>query len=238
MYLDVYFFVNLIMDRLSLACALREYRMSGWRLWLGAFIGAVGACLCEMIGLAMLLRPAVALIIAGCMLYSCIGKRPFAQWIRALIEVYGYSFLFAGVIPYISRFIPLWLGSVLVSYSGIRAWLWWQTKRKRKIVTVIFEVGSVRKKLMAMVDTGHRLAEPITGKPVVIIRKECLPKMVDPQWPICFESVQGTGVMFGCWPEKLWIEERRYKEKEILVAVAAEWGEKTWDALVPGYVIE
>ena len=238
MYIDIYFLVNLIMDQFSLTCALRQYHLPQHKLWLGAVIGAVGACLWEVSGLPMMLRPVGALLLAFCMVYACIGKRTGRQWIRVLIEVYGYSFLFAGVIPYISPVIPLWIGSVLVSYCGIRVWLFWQDKRKVQDVSVILEVDHESQKLMAVVDTGHQLREPITGKPVVIIRQECLPKQVTPRWPICYKSVQGKGVMFGFWPEKLWIGDHLYKEKEILVAVASEWHEQNWDALVPGYVME
>ena len=238
MYIDVYFFVNLIMDRFSLACGLRRYKLPRYRLWLGAGIGAVGACLWEVAGFPMLLRPGGALVLAGLMVYGCIGVRSRGQWMRALIEVYGYSFLFAGVIPYVSHMIPLWIGSVLISYGGIKIWIRWQEKRKVREVSVVLETKDERCRLTAVVDTGHQLREPITGKPVVIIRQDCLPGTVKPLWPVCYESVQGRGIMFGFWPEKLWIGDHLYKEKEILVAVASEWHEQNWDALVPGYVME
>lgn len=238
MYIDVYFFVNLIMDWLSLKFALRQYDLTEGRLWLGAVMGALGACVWEIAEVSILLRPMGTLLLAVCMVYCCLGKRTKKQWMRSVVEVYIYGFVFAGVIPYISQMIPLWSGSVLISYVCIRMWLWWAENRKSKPVSVTFEIEEERKKLRAMVDTGHRLVEPITGRPVVIVRGDCIPETVEPRWPICFESVQGKGVMFGFWPEKLWIDDRLYKKREILVAVALEWDEQNWDALVPGYVME
>ena len=179
MYIDIYFFINLIMDRVSLACALRKYDLPKKKLWLGAGVGAAGACLWEVTGLPMMMRPLGALFLAGCMVYACIGKRSWTQWSRAMIEVYGCSFLFAGVIPYISQFIPIWISAVLISYGGIKVWLWRKEKRKIEVVKVVFEVENGKRQLIAVVDTGHRLVEPITGKPVVIIRRDCLPETVD-----------------------------------------------------------
>ena len=238
MYIDIFILVNLIMDRLSLECALRKYNLSQWRLGLGAMVGTLGALVWETTGISVLLRPVGAFLLAVCMVYICIGRRPGGQWRRALMEMYGYGFVFAGVIPYISRYIPVWIGSVLISYSGIRIWLWWKEKKQASVVQVWFEMNQSLKKLSGVIDTGHRLVEPITGKPVVIIRKDCVPENVEAGWPICFETVQGKGVMFGFWPEKLWIDGQLYKKKEIMVAVAEEWKEKNWDALVPGYVME
>ena len=201
-------------------------------------MGAMGACVWEMAGFPTIVRPVGALLLAVCMVGVCIGKRTVQQWTRALIEVYGYSFLFAGIIPYVSKMIPVWSGTVLVSYGGIKLWLWWQERRENREVWVVFEMESMRKRLRAIVDTGHCLREPITGKPVVVLRKECLPETVKPNWPLCYESVQGKGILWGFWPKQVWIGDQLYREKEILVAVASEWKETNWDALLPGYLMK
>ncbi len=238
MYLDVYFLINLILDRCSLECALRRYVLPKWRLWLGAAAGAAGGCLWEMMELPGMMRPIWALVLSMMMIYICIGWRPRSQWAKALAELYGFSFFFAGVIPYVSRFMPLWIGSVLLSYGGIKFWLRWKEKRSDALLQVAIETDTASWKVDAMVDTGHRLREPITGSSVVIIKAGSLPPSVQPSWPICFESVQGKGIMFGFWPKTLRIGDRLYKEKEILVAVAAEWKETNCEALVPGYIME
>ncbi len=238
MYIDVYFMINLILDRCSLECALRRYKVSKWRLWLGAALGAAGACLWEIMEMPEMIRPIWVLMLSMMMIYSCIGWRPRGQWLKALAELYVFSFFFAGILPYVSHFIPLWIGSILLSYIGIRLWICWKEKRTDTMLQVVVETETATWTVAAMVDTGHQLREPITGSGVVIMKAECLPTGIQAVWPICFESVQGKGMMFGFWPKKLWIGDRLFKEKEVLVAVAPEWKETSCDALIPGYVME
>ena len=52
MYIDVYFLINLILDWCSLKFALQRYKVSKWRLRMGAAVGAAGACLWEMLELS------------------------------------------------------------------------------------------------------------------------------------------------------------------------------------------
>ncbi len=238
MYIDVYFLVNLILDRCSLECALRKYHVVKWRLWAGAAVGAVGACLWELACFPAVMRPFGSLSLSVVMLHVCIGRRPRSQWLKTLMELYAFSFLFAGVIPYVSRFMPLWIGAVMLSYAAIKLWLIWREKKNTALLTIQIETDLASWKVNAMVDTGHRLKDPITGSPVVIIKTECIPSGIHPSLPICFESVQGSGVMFGFWPKRLEIEDRVYKEKEILIAVAPQWKAENCEAIFPGYALD
>ena len=238
MYIDVFFVVNLLVDRCALECAMGRLHVSKRRLWLGAFAGAAGACIWEIWMKLSVLQPLGAFLLAVMMVYICIGKRPWRQWGGVLLQLYMYGFLFAGVIPYVSRYIPLWIISVLVSFGGIKLWLWWQAKRKRRLLPVIIEKDGVNWKGRGMVDTGHLLKEPITGKPVIIVDRAMLPTNWEVGWPIVYQSVQGKGVMYGLWPSQTWIGEQVFKEKEIMVAVAEEWKEKEFSAIVPGYLVE
>ena len=238
MYIDVYFVINVVMDRCALECALGRLGLSKGRLWLGALIGAAGACAWEVWVPEELLQPVGALSLSMLMMYVCIGTRPWRQWCSLLLQLYVYSFLFAGVIPYVSRYIPLWVGSVLFSFGGIKLWLWRQEKGKKQWMPVRIESDGQNWEGRGMVDTGHMLKEPITGKPVIIVKETSLPKEWKAEWPIVYQSVQGKGLMFGFWPRRLWIGEQAFKEREIMVAVATEWKEDEFLAIVPGYLME
>jgi len=238
MYIDVYFLINLILDWCSLKFALQRYKVSKWRLGIGAAVGAAGACLWEMLELSEMMRPIWTLVLSMMMMYICLGQRRGRQWMRALAELYGFSFFFAGILPYVSRFMPLWIGSILLSYSMIKLWLRWKEKKTDALLQVAIETDEAKWKVEAMVDTGHRLKEPITGSSVVIVKAESVPQGIQASWPICYESIQGKGMMFGFWPKKLWIGNQLYKEKEILVAVASDWTETSCDALIPGYIMD
>ena len=217
---------------------MRRYKLAKWRLWLGAVVGAMGACLWEIAGFSQLLRPVWALVLSMLMIYACIGARPRRQWVKTLVELYGFSFLFAGIIPYVSRYIPLWIGSVLLSYGAIKLWLLRQEKKRAELLTLRIRAEEGCWEMAAMVDTGHRLKEPITGCPVIIVKADRLPVGLQTVWPIGYESVQGRGLMFGFWPKQLWVGDRMFKEKEVLVAVAREWKEESCEALIPGYLLE
>ncbi len=238
MYIDVYFLINLIIDRCSLECALHGYRLSKWRLWAGAVTGAMGACLWEIAAGPELIRPFWAMGLSMSMLLVCIGLRPKRQWFLSLTKLYGFSFLFAGIVPYVSQYIPLWIGSVLLSYGMIRLWVVYQEKRKIANISLRIETKQGIWQLRAMMDTGHTLRETITGSPVIIVKGTRLPEEIQRTWPVGYNTVQGKGLMFGFWPRNVWIGSHLFKEREILVAVAEDWKEKDCDALVPGYLAD
>lgn len=238
MYIDVYFVANLVMDRCALECAMGRLGLSKGRLWLGAFVGAVGACIWEIWVKEPMMQPIGVLLLSALMVYACIGRRPWRQWCSLLLQLYVYGFLFAGVIPYVSRYIPLWIVSVLLSFGGVKLWLYFQAKGKKQLVSVRIEEGDQFWEGRAIVDTGHLLKEPITGKAVIIVKKEALPKEWKVSWPLAYQSVQGKGLMYGFWPQRMWIGKRLYKEKEIMVAAADEWKEKEFAAIIPGYLME
>ena len=238
MYIDVYFLINLVVDRCALECAIGRLGVSKRKLWLGAVAGAAGACLWEIWITPVMLQPFGALLLAVMMVYICIGARPWRQWCGTLVRLYMYGFLFAGVIPYVSRYMPLWIISVLISFGGIKAWMLWQGKGKRRLLTMMIEIDGVSWKGKGMVDTGHLLKEPITGKAVIIVDRAALPQSWEGKWPIVYQSVQGKGILYGLWPQKMQIDEQVFKEKEIMVAVAEEWKEKGFSAIIPGYLVE
>ncbi|MBQ7017224.1 MAG: sigma-E processing peptidase SpoIIGA [Firmicutes bacterium] len=238
MYIDVFFLVNLVMDRLALECAVGRLRLPKGRLWLGAFVGAMGACVWEVCISIDWLQPIGAMLLSIIMVYACVGRRPWKQWCSILMQVYVYGFLFAGVIPYVSRYIPLWTASVLLSYGGIKLWLYLQSKGKKQFMIVRIENEGEIVKGKGIVDTGHLLKEPITGRPVIIVKKTAVPEKWKASWPLVYQSVKGKGLMYGFWPQRMWIGEQLYKEKEIMVAAAEEWNEKEFLAIIPGYLLK
>lgn len=238
MYLDVYFGINLLLDGCALTFAVRKYGIPRRRLWLAAAMGALGACLWEISRLPEWIRPLWALALSGAMVYMCIGARPKDQWVRTLMELYGFSFLFAGIIPFVSRYVPLWIGSVLLAYTMIRLWLRWQEQKQPKSVPLQIEAQGVSWTMTALVDTGHLLREPLTKRPVIIVLAAALPKNIRASWPVCYETVRGGGVLYGFWPTRIQVGERVFKEKEVLVAAAPEWHSDGYEALIPGYMME
>ena len=238
MYIDIYFLINFVMDWCTLECTLGRLGISKRRLGGGAFVGALGSCLWEMGVSIRMLYPMGAFLLSLLMLYVCIGRRPWRQWWNLLVQLYAYSFLFAGVIPYVSRYISLWILTVLLSFAGIQLWLYWQKRLKPQGLSVVIEEQERRWEGKAILDTGHVLKDPISRRPILIVDPAALPKEWGGSWPIVYQSVQGQGMMYGFWPQRVWIGGRLYKEKEILVAKAEVWNEKGFSAIIPGYLME
>ena len=64
MYIDVYFLINLVVDRCALECAIGCLGVSKRKLWLGAVAGAAGACLWKIWITPVMLQPFGALLLA------------------------------------------------------------------------------------------------------------------------------------------------------------------------------
>ena len=237
MYLDVYFIINLFIDWCTLSCAVRQYALPGYRIWLAAAVGAAGACIWEIAGASDLWRLVCGFLLSLVMLYFCIGKRTKVQWRKAFFELYAFSFLLAGILPVVSRYIPLWIFSTALSYAGIKGYLAWQERKRVKEIDVAIQTDDGSWQLRGLVDSGHLLKEPLQKKPVIIIKEGCLEGGPQANWPLLYQTVQGSGVMMGFWPKEVRVGEQRLKEKEVLVVVAREWKTDDYEALIPEYMM-
>lgn len=74
--------------------------------------------------------------------------------------------------------------------------------------------------LNALVDSGNLLTEPITGKPVVVLRPGIFSK--EGGLPVPFHTVSGTGVLFAHRAKKIEVFDGCWREADALIAPGKE----------------
>ena len=71
--------------------------------------------------------------------------------------------------------------------------------------------------LVALIDSGNLLTEPLTGKPVAVIRKGLLQE--EGGIPIPCRTVEGEGLLFGIRPKGFWVLVKgEWVQADVLVA--------------------
>lgn len=234
MYLDIYFLVNFIFNFFLLNAVAMYDSVTKIRLVGGAAAGALGACFVELLFLPNLMRPVISLLLAVLMLFLVWGADNHRKQGKRLFRFYGYSFLLAGLLPVLLSYTKVWILSVLLSYGGLRLWAWQQARRRREEVSELRITAEGHTwELKALVDSGNVLKEPIYGKPVIIAQAGRLPERPPACWPILYRTVGSEGLLLGFWPEKVEAGEKSYGRQQVMVAIAENWKEKEYEAIVP-----
>ncbi len=238
MYIDIYFIGNWILDSWILGCVSKNYGIRKIRVCLSAAAGALGACLWQLGEFSEVFGPVAALPLSALMLFLCIGQRPIEQWLQAFFKLYIYSFFMAGLIPIAGQYISLWIGSVAVAYMALKAAIYLIEKKQETEMSIQIEMGETVWTLKALVDSGNLLREPVRGQPVIIVKASVFDSGLQASWPIPYQTVQGEGIMFGFWPQKIRIAKRCYKENEVMIGVSEKWDAQEYDALIPEILLK
>ena len=191
-YLDELFLLNFVMDYLLLLAAGRlcgEVLRRGW-LALGAAVGAAYAAAVFLPGMGFLLHPlcrgaaAVLALLAGyggsrrllrVGLVFCAVSAAFGGGIFALQLLGGGGLALRNGVLYSA----LDLRFILLSGAGCYALLTLvlgrtarHTAARRELAPVLLTLEGRRVALTALVDTGNTLADPATGRPVMVAEGE------------------------------------------------------------------
>lgn len=180
LYIDRLFFLNFYMNLLVLSLMKLSLRrtVTRFRMFLSAFLGAVGY-------IAVIFLPPVSYQIKVILGFTSIGvlmvfvmypKSNLSFLIKALLHMYGFTFLLGGVLLFMKKYIPpkgdsAWL-SIFLPAAVIYFVLCFLLKRRQEAVkecrvTLLCEEKQLV--LRAFVDSGNMLVEPISGKPVSVI---------------------------------------------------------------------
>ncbi len=198
-------------------------RLSGlkakvWRLALASAVGAAYAvfssvsgglflqawywkllCACGMAALAFLpgkiskvLRAAACFFLSalllggtGFSLMYLLGARGYGWGIAALIAVLGIA------------------GCILLARG------WRRARIDRVLFSVCVKLGQGEARFDAMLDTGNRLIEPVSGLPVLVVEKATLGGIELPGGrPVAFSSMAGGGILTAFEPDEIFIDGR------------------------------
>lgn len=187
LYIDRLFFLNFCMDffALMLTNISLGRKISYFRIILSAGVGAAGC-------IAMLFLPGLPYVVkvltgfAGLsviMIWLLYPKGKLQFFIKALTNLYGFSFLLGGVLLFLKRYIKTdgnnYIFTVLLPSAVVFFLVRFLLKRKREVQNeceVILNCAEKQLKVKAFIDSGNMLTEPISKKPVSIVEAECLKK--------------------------------------------------------------
>lgn len=239
LYIDVFFLVNFIMDIfiLLLAKKILKCPTTYGSLCLGAALGAGMTCGVIILPITtgfvkfMIFHGLISIL----MIRTGLRIRFHQRFLQAYIIVYISTFLIGGIFeclkPYLREgvffFVFAWISYML----AIGLWRYVIiTERTEKINCVVLLVNKTNQiKVNAIIDTGNRLYDDITGKPVSIITRQAanalwkeIPESGLRYIPFC--TIEGKGGIFPVFTvEKacLYLEREIWLSK-ILVAVCED----------------
>ncbi len=183
-YLDTVFLIQFVLNYcvLMLTASFMKLITSRLRIILAALIGAGGSCLMFLPGGsgAGIKFIVIFIIITFMMTRVAFRVRGYRHNLLMLSAILGAVFLLGGVTQWAVGILDvrnsqwLWLALVLVVYHALQFALKQYRKNKSNFVPVTIDLGTADKmrnkvSVIALIDTGNRLREETTGKPVCIL---------------------------------------------------------------------
>lgn len=179
LYIDVFFLVNFMMDFLLLTFLKKMMRLDvpGFRVVLGALAGA--AITCALIAIPIpwaflkivLFHGAVSII----MLKTGLNVKWGRELAKAYLFLYAGGFILGGAMTFFRQYVrdmSLFFALALLGYyAALGAWNLAEAlvRNNQTHCTAILYSGGKTCRLKALIDTGNRLRDKATGKPVSII---------------------------------------------------------------------
>lgn len=185
-YIDSIFLLNLVMDLylLTLTGKILGKTATYSRIFAASVIGAAGYCIILCLpGIPYMLKVLFGMFPLGALMIKTACKTKGAgELLRGEGYLFSISFLIGGFIIFLKDKIPLpeeWTDSLTaVAGMGFAGFVIcrklidiWQ-KRKREHFCKVFISGDKGPvEIMALIDTGNGLIEPVSKKPVAILEE-------------------------------------------------------------------
>lgn len=186
LYIDVFFLENFMMDSIILLLVNRFLKLGSrkGRIFLGAAAGSLMTC-----GIVLLPLPDVPellichLAVSSIMLAAGLRIRSMSGFFRAFILLYACAAVSGGIMyvlrPYL-RFAGLFYGAAAVSYLVIKS-LWKAVSRLNRgagqTVSVTLYGEQETMEVKALIDTGNRLRDYVSGEPVSVLSPDAAGRM-------------------------------------------------------------
>ena len=238
LYIDVFFLINAIMDwmLLKITGKILSCKVGKMRILWGAFLGAFLACIVWSIpGIPGILKLLFFYTFVNVvMIQAGLGIRRSRELVRAFIVLGISAVLMAGILSLFRQYIrygSLFFGCVIAGdyLAGGILWMLQQLFRKKfGTCRIRLEHAGQNYDGKALIDTGNRLRDPVSGEPVNILDPEiaeCLLKEEIPQMrEIAYHSIgKENGVMKAFRIERMIFPEKENMViKNGLVAVSEE----------------
>ena len=237
LYLDVFFLVNFMMDFLLLMFVRRILACTATqgRIFLGALVGA--AVTCVVIILPLPYTPLKILMFHGFVnvIMLKIGLRvPWGRtFLKAFLFLYIGAFLLGGILevfrPYVKMGSLFFVLSVMGYYVAVGIWTLVEALLRHNNTScevLLFEKEECCL-VKALIDTGNKLKDPVTKKPVSIIGQDTAKQLKIGEETVRYISYHSVGNIKGVLPvyvlDKMTIIQSR-KKTEMKAPVIAVCG--------------
>lgn len=227
LYIDVLFLVNFTMDFLVLSIVRRgmKYRLIRWRMILGAMMGAAWAVFAAAFPFLPLWLEMVItyLVVSTLMVMTAFDVKRPKEIGKAVGALYLAAVVVAGIMDalyqhtkagyYIEQILkgngqeamPFYRLIFLAAgaYFGIRYILWripGMLKGKSNFYEVTMHYRGKEKKVTALLDTGNRLYEPVSRRPVHVVTYEAVRELCESVTAVVYIPFGSVGKSDGMMP--------------------------------------
>lgn len=244
LYIDVFFFINFMMDSIILLLVKSILRLDGsiGRVFAGACIGSLLTCAVIVLPLPPLLKMLVFHFVVNIvMIKAGLKVLGFGQWLRGGICLYIVSVMMGGILQMARPFLrtgSLFFTVAVAAYYLLKAswnFLYRTGKRMKNICEVTLYSHTEELTMKALIDTGNTLTDSVSKEPVCVIGQTAAKKISggftgeDASGRgvryIPYHSVNGAGIMPSFRIDKMSIrtgENREYCVSCPLIGVSEE----------------
>lgn len=236
-YADILFLVNFSMDFLTLYLTgrLLHKPLRKFRLITAAFIGSAAGTVYSLVSDMTETAGTFVTILSGLLISAAMVRISFgksaskASLLRDSFSVWGAGTLLGGIMTFVlslgepvymaenNNFIPAFAACFFISIGLTRLF---SSAKSKKSACVTVEAAGTTHKFEALCDSGSFAAEPISGLPVIIVRKTAIgdwsDKLEEIPCPlklrmIPLHGVGGDCLLRGFLPEKITVNEREVR---------------------------
>lgn len=227
LYIDVLFLINFIMDFMLLTILRRvfKYHSTTLKLIVGSSVGAVWAVLAAIWPLLPRFLECLLtyIVISAFMVKIAFGLKKLKEIAKGVLGLYLTAVMMGGTIYalyqhtkagyYVEQLIRgrgeeampifLLLGAALAGFMGLR-FLWTYLIQFKKEKDHLYEVTMYyrgrEKTVKALMDTGNRLYEPVTHRPVHVVTYEALKSLCESVSAVVYIPFCSVGKKEGTMP--------------------------------------
>lgn len=255
LYIDVVFLVNFVMDYLLLVILRKILKLPGksLRLIISSGLGALWACLTIVFPvLPLWLEGLITYFgVSSLMVIIAFKMREVRQIGKAVAGLYLTTVMVSGLGYFLyehtktgynsvlyfygvqGKKMPVFIFLLLIagSYFGIR-FVWniilGERRQNENLYSVILHYRGRTQSLTALLDTGNRLREPVSQRPVNVVTYQACREICERVSNLLFIPYQAVGTKQGMLPAVKFDEmeildgEHKVIIKEPLIAIAAE----------------
>ena len=245
--IELFLLDNLMMNylMLRLGCVFYGGGVRQWRITLAAALGAVYALLSLtklpvlravlpklLLCLAMALplterartypKAFLCLLLSACLM----GGVMFS-----LLQLFGGEFYHGAYVCTVSVRMALLAACVCACLPRLVVSVLHAVRQRRSSVRVCIRFADRTIELVALIDSGNLLTEPLSGLPVVVVRPGLLPETQHAR-PVAFRTVNGAGILYAIRPAAFFVYQGYWRRVDAMVAESA-YALKCADAILP-----